>query len=63
LPLNTSKPPPTIVTFITSLSLKEKGLIVDEPPPVSTIEVLNGPTITQPKRKRKVYSQIKYTLF
>ncbi len=55
LPLNTSKTLPTIVTFITSLSLKGKNLIVDEPPPVGTTEVPNGPTITQPKMKRKVY--------
>jgi hypothetical protein len=56
LPLNISKPLPTIVTFITSLSLKGKGLIVDEPPPVNTIEVPNGPTVIQPKKKLKVYS-------
>jgi hypothetical protein len=31
LRLNISKPLPTIVTFITSLFLKGKGLIVDEP--------------------------------
>jgi hypothetical protein len=56
LPLNTSKPLLTIVTFITSLSLKGKGLIVDEHPPVNTIEVLNGPAVIQPKKKRKVFS-------
>jgi hypothetical protein len=55
LPLNISKPPPTIVTFIASLCLKGKGLIVDEPPPVDITKVPNEPIVTQPKTKKKVY--------
>jgi hypothetical protein len=33
--------------------LKGKGLIVDEPPPVSTTEVLNGRVVIQPKKKKE----------
>jgi hypothetical protein len=57
LPPNTYEPP-TILTFLASLSLKGKGLMVDELTSISTIEVFNGLVIIQPKKKRKVEQEI-----
>jgi hypothetical protein len=51
LPLNIIEPPPITIKFV---SLKVKGLMVDEFTPTITIEVFHEPTIIEPKMKRKV---------
>jgi hypothetical protein len=58
LPPNTHEPPPTIVAFVASLSLKGKCLMVDEFQSISIVQNLNGLVVTQPKKKRKVEHEI-----
>jgi hypothetical protein len=53
LPRNTFEPPSTIVTSITSISFKGKCFMVDEFATIDIVEFLNGPIVTQPKKKRK----------
>ncbi len=51
LPFNIIEPPLITIKFVSS---KEKGLMVDEFTPTTTIEVFHEPTIIEPKMKRKV---------
>jgi hypothetical protein len=51
LPPNTYEP---LLTIVASLSLKGKGLMVDELASISTVKVLNELVVIQPKKKRKV---------
>ncbi len=60
LPPNIYEPPPTIVAFVASLSLKGKGLMVDEIASIGTTEVLNGHVVIQPEKKRKVEWEINW---
>jgi hypothetical protein len=53
LPPNNFEPPSTIVTSITSLSFKGKYFMVDELATINIVEILNGPIVIQPKKKRK----------
>jgi hypothetical protein len=55
---NVFEPPFTIATSITFLSLKGKGLMVDEPITISIVEVPNGFAITQPKEKKRLMGNI-----
>jgi hypothetical protein len=57
LPPNTYEP---LLTIVASLSLKGKGLMVDELASISTIKVLNGLVVIQPKKKRKVEQEINW---
>jgi hypothetical protein len=57
LPLNTYEP---LLTIVASLSLKGKGVMVDEFTSIGTVEVLNGLVVTEPKKKRKVEWEINW---
>jgi hypothetical protein len=57
LPPNTYEP---LLTIVASLSLKGKGLMVDELASISSIKVLNGLVVIQPKKKRKVEQEINW---